>query len=37
MAALALIIGVIAIPVAPAFALSFIKAGAPWHKHYWTS
>lgn len=37
MAALALIIGVIGIPVAPAFVLSFLSGGAPWRRRYWES
>jgi hypothetical protein len=35
MTALALVLAVIGIPVAPALVLSFVKAGAPWNRRYW--
>jgi hypothetical protein len=37
MIALAFIIAVLAIPIAPAFILSIHRDGAPWRRRYWDS
>lgn len=37
MIALAFIIAVLAIPVAPAIGFSIASGGAPWRRRYWAS